>query len=48
MVLEGKTASSAAIVGLIETAPLFGAVTYRTPVTREGRFERFNFAVALE
>lgn len=47
MVLEGKTAASATIVGLIETAPLFGAVTYRTPVTREGGFERFNFAVEL-
>ncbi|MFQ5953721.1 MAG: PilN domain-containing protein, partial [Kiloniellales bacterium] len=47
--LEGRTSSSATLVGLIEASPVFGEVTYLSPVTRErgGAFERFNFSVKL-
>ncbi len=47
--LEGRTASSAPLVGLIEASAIFGEVTYLSPVTRDsgGSFERFNFSVKL-
>ncbi len=47
--LEGRTNSSATLVGLLEASPEFGEVTYLSPVTREpgGDFERFNFSVKL-
>ncbi len=47
--LDGRTASSATLVGLIEASDVFGELTYLSPVIREagGAFERFNFSVKL-
>jgi general secretion pathway protein L len=47
--LEGRTASSATLVGLIEASEMFDELSYLSPVTRDsgGAFERFNFSVKL-
>lgn len=47
--LEGRTASSATLVGLLESSEMFDQLTYLSPVTRDGggAFERFNFSVKL-
>lgn len=47
--LDGRTASSATLVGLIEASEVFDELTYLSPVTRDsgGAFERFNFSVKL-
>lgn len=47
--LEGKTRSSARLVKLIETSPMFEAVDYRSAITRDpnGALERFAFSLDL-
>ena len=49
LTLDGRTASSATLVGLFEASPFFAEVRYLSPVTRQnaGGLERFNFAVAI-
>ena len=49
VVIEGRTQSSAALIGLIESSALFESVAYLAPVVREadGGTERFSFSVRL-
>lgn len=49
VILEGRTDSSARLVGLLEASPLFESVKYLAPVTRDARegLERFNFSLRL-
>lgn len=49
VIIEGRTDSSARLVGLIEASPLFDSVKYLAPVTRDASegFERFNFSLRL-
>ena len=49
MVIEGRTQSSAALIGLIESSALFDSVGYLAPVVRENDdgTERFSFSVKL-
>ena len=47
--LEGRTGSSAALVGILEASPMFESVTYMAPVTRDpaGGSERFSFSFKI-
>ena len=47
--IQGISSSAAALVGVIEASPLFGAVRFRTPVTHDSLTgqEHFNLAIAL-
>ena len=47
--IQGVSSSAAALVGAIESSPLFGAVRFRTPITRDSLTgqEHFNLAIAL-
>lgn len=49
VILEGRTDSSAKLVGLLEASPLFDSVKYLAPVTRDAGagVERFNFSLRL-
>ena len=49
VVIEGRTQSSAALIGLIESSALFSTVAYLAPVVREtdDGAERFSFSVTL-
>lgn len=49
VILEGRTDSSARLVGLLEASPLFDSVKYLAPVTRDAGagVERFNFSLRL-
>ena len=47
--LEGRTTSSAKLIGILEASPMFSSVKYLSPITRETKsgIERFNFALKL-
>ena len=49
VLIEGMTDRSARLVDLLEASPLFAAVRYAAPVTRErgGQVERFSFSLTL-
>jgi general secretion pathway protein L len=50
VLIQGEASASSAIIGLIEASPLFGNVTFRSPVTqnRVTGGERFNLAAEVE
>ncbi len=50
VLIQGEAATSSAIIGLIEASPLFGNVTFRSPVTqnRVTGGERFNLAAEVQ
>jgi Tfp pilus assembly protein PilN len=49
LIVEGRTASAAALVRRLEAVPGFGAVGFGTPVTRDSRdgLEHFQFTIAM-
>ena len=49
VVLEGRTDSSADLVGMLEASPMFESVQYLSPVTRDAASgsERFGFSLKL-
>lgn len=49
LIVEGRTASAAALVRRLEAVPGFGAVGFGTPVTRDSRDgrEHFQFTIAV-
>ena len=50
VLIQGEASASSAIIGLIESSPLFGNVTFRSPVTqnRVTGGERFNLAAEVQ
>lgn len=50
IIVEGYTGSSAGLVSVLESSPLFSSVSYVAPVTRErgGTVESFSFSMKLE
>ena len=50
VLIQGEASASSAIIGLIEFSPLFGNVTFRSPVTqsRVTGGERFNLAAEVQ
>lgn len=49
LIIEGRTASAAALVRRLEAVPGFGAVGFGTPVTRDSRdgLEHFQFTIVV-
>lgn len=50
VLIQGEASASSAIIGLIEASPMFGNVTFRSPVTqnRVTGGERFNLAAEVQ